>query len=163
MTTAPQEPLSRARPIWRPLLRSKANHKPKSSNGIRDEVINDFKPVLPFVGMIERTHRKRKNTQHCTIIATTSTFPLSICLDHLDTGHWKTPYRDGAKMKFAKPWGGANPITNKAVHIRKYNSNRRNYWSKPWFYFQLQPDYSKNLIAYSDLPETDQLTVSTSA
>jgi hypothetical protein len=34
-------------------LGCKANHKTKSSNGIRDEIIKVFKLILPFVGMID--------------------------------------------------------------------------------------------------------------
>jgi hypothetical protein len=34
-------------------LGCKANHKSKTSNGIRDEIIKVFQRILPFVGMID--------------------------------------------------------------------------------------------------------------
>jgi hypothetical protein len=131
-------------------LGCKANHKSKTSNGIRDEIIKVFQRILPFVGMID-TGTQVESEVHNIVpsLPRLQPFDLSIRLDHsLDSGHWKTPYhrigfdvtiihstkkssatpseaaqyneyelrlRDGEKMKFARPRGGTNPITNKTI------------------------------------------------
>ena len=131
-------------------LGCKANHKSKTSNGIRDEIIKVFQRILPIVGMID-TGTQVESEVHNIVpsLPRLQPFDLSIRLDHsLDSGHWKTPYhrigfdvtvvhstkkpsatpleaakynenelrlRDGERMKFARPRGGTNPITNRTV------------------------------------------------
>jgi hypothetical protein len=131
-------------------LGCKINHKTKTSNGIRDEIIKVFQRVLPFVGLIDSGTQVESEIHNIVpSLPRLQPFDLSIRLDHsLDTGHWKTPYhrigfdvtvihstkhpsatpseaaqynvcdlrlRDGEKMKFARPRGGTNPITNKTI------------------------------------------------
>jgi len=75
-------------------LGCKANHKSKTSNGIRDEIIKVFQRILPFVGMID-TGTQVESEVHNIVpsLPRLQPFDLSIRLDHsLDSGHWKTPY-----------------------------------------------------------------------
>jgi hypothetical protein len=69
-------------------LGCKANHKTKSSNGIRNEIIKIFNRILPFVGMIDLATQLECETHNIVpSLPRLQPFDLSIQLDHsLDLG-----------------------------------------------------------------------------